>query len=186
MKGKNQSAGVTVNKSRIDQVKTQTELAKTRREQVRTRTELAKTRREQARTRAELVKTRREQVKTRAELAKTREEKTEIRTEQVEKALGRVVHKEFDMHHIISAPHLKKLPLNEFTIERTTLEGLTNRQREILQLIAESHNTKQIAGILKVSSKTVEYHRKKLMAALNVYDIPGLVRFALRAGLILS
>jgi len=64
------------------------------------------------------------------------------------------------------------------------LEQLTARQREILQLIAEGQNTKGIAEILKVSPKTVEYHRLKLMSVLNVHDIPGLVRFALREGLI--
>jgi DNA-binding CsgD family transcriptional regulator len=64
------------------------------------------------------------------------------------------------------------------------LERLTIRQREILQLIAEGQNTKQIGGILNVSPKTVEYHRMKLMAGLDLHDIPGLVRFAMRAGLI--
>jgi DNA-binding CsgD family transcriptional regulator len=59
---------------------------------------------------------------------------------------------------------------------------LTGRQREILQLIAEGQNTKGIAELLKVSPKTVEYHRMKLMNCLNVHDIPGLVRFALRVG----
>ncbi len=54
----------------------------------------------------------------------------------------------------------------------------------MLQLIAEGQNTKAIAAILNVSPKTVEYHRKKLMDALDVYDIPGLVRFALRTGLV--
>src|SRR5438093_1120636 len=43
-----------------------------------------------------------------------------------------------------------------------------------------------IALILKVSPKTVEYHRAKLMERLNIYDIPGLVRFALRSGLVLQ
>ena len=52
------------------------------------------------------------------------------------------------------------------------------------RLIAEGQNTKKIAEILKVSPKTVEYHRMKLMNCLNVHDIPGLVRLALRAGLI--
>jgi DNA-binding CsgD family transcriptional regulator len=64
------------------------------------------------------------------------------------------------------------------------LQRLTIRQREILQFIAEGQNTKQIAEILKVSPKTVEYHRMRLMAGLKLHDIPGLVRFALRAGLI--
>ena len=61
---------------------------------------------------------------------------------------------------------------------------MTGRQREVLQLIAEGQNTKGIGDILKVSPKTVEYHRMKLMDSLNLHDIPGLVRFALRVGLI--
>ena len=61
---------------------------------------------------------------------------------------------------------------------------LTSREVEVLQLIAEGQNTKQIGDLLKVSPKTIEYHRTKLMASLNLHDIPGLVRFALRVGLI--
>jgi DNA-binding NarL/FixJ family response regulator len=64
------------------------------------------------------------------------------------------------------------------------LEQLTPRQREILQLLAEGQTTKAIASILKVSDKTVEYHRAKLMAALKIFDLPGLVRFAMRTGVI--
>lgn len=64
------------------------------------------------------------------------------------------------------------------------LEELTTRRREILQLIAHGQNTKQIAGILKISPKTVEYHRLKLMDGLDIHDIPGLVRFALTVGLV--
>ena len=61
---------------------------------------------------------------------------------------------------------------------------LTARQREILQLIAEGQNTKAIGSLLNVSPKTVEYHRAQLMERLNIYDIPGLVRFASRSGLV--
>jgi DNA-binding NarL/FixJ family response regulator len=64
------------------------------------------------------------------------------------------------------------------------LEGLTPRQREILQLIAEGHSTKEIAWTLKVSGKTVETHRAQLMDRLGIYDVAGLVRFAIRCGLI--
>jgi DNA-binding NarL/FixJ family response regulator len=74
--------------------------------------------------------------------------------------------------------------LQGIAARKSPLEQLTGRQREILQLIAEGQNTKRIADILSVSPKTVEYHRMKLMECLHVYDIPGLVRFALRAGLI--
>jgi DNA-binding NarL/FixJ family response regulator len=61
---------------------------------------------------------------------------------------------------------------------------LTSRQREILQLIAEGRSTKDIASELEVSVKTVETHRAQLMDRLGIRDVPGLVRFAIRSGLI--
>ena len=70
------------------------------------------------------------------------------------------------------------------TGDRSWLERLTPRQREILQLIAERHSTKEIAVILNISIKTVETHRAQLMQRLDIHDVPGLVRFAIRAGLV--
>ena len=69
--------------------------------------------------------------------------------------------------------------------EPDPLDGLTTRQREILQLIAEGQSTKEIAGILEISVKTVESHRLRMMDRLGIHDVPGLVRFAVRAGLVL-
>lgn len=66
------------------------------------------------------------------------------------------------------------------------IEQLTARQREILQLIAEGRNTKEIAGTLDISVKTVEAHRLHLMARLDIHDVPGLVRYAIRSGLVSS
>lgn len=63
------------------------------------------------------------------------------------------------------------------------LEQLTPRQREILQLIAEGQGTRAIAERLHVSVKTVETHRQQLMERLDIHDVAGLVRFAIRAGL---
>jgi DNA-binding NarL/FixJ family response regulator len=74
--------------------------------------------------------------------------------------------------------------LRESKEEPGPLEGLTTRQREILQLIAEGRSTKEIADILDVSIKTVETHRLRLMDRLDIHDVPGLVRFAIRAGLV--
>ena len=68
--------------------------------------------------------------------------------------------------------------------DRALIERLTPRQREILQLIAERHNNSDISRILEISIKTVETHRAQLMARLDIYDVPGLVRFAIRAGLV--
>ena len=64
------------------------------------------------------------------------------------------------------------------------LAKLSSRQREILQLIAEGQSTKNIAQRLNVSVKTVETHRAQLMERLEIHDVPGLVRFAIRVGLI--
>jgi DNA-binding NarL/FixJ family response regulator len=84
----------------------------------------------------------------------------------------------------MSARLLKKLPLQHLAHQKTPLESLSERQREILQLIAEGQTTKAIAIILNLSPKTVEYHRAKLMERLGIFDVPGLVRFALQSGLI--
>jgi DNA-binding NarL/FixJ family response regulator len=105
-------------------------------------------------------------------------------TAELATALQRVAHGEIYLSQEISTRLPKSFPLNGIANRKSPLEQLTGRQREILQLIAEGQNTKGIAEILKVSPKTVEYHRMKLMGCLNVHDIPGLVRFALRVGLI--
>jgi DNA-binding NarL/FixJ family response regulator len=64
------------------------------------------------------------------------------------------------------------------------LDALTPRQREILQLAAEGHSSKEIAQRLELSHRTVEAHRAQLMERLGVHDLAGLVRFAVRVGLI--
>jgi DNA-binding NarL/FixJ family response regulator len=66
------------------------------------------------------------------------------------------------------------------------LERLTPRQREVLQLIAQGCTTKEIARKLKIGLKTAETHRSQLMQELDIHDIAGLVRFAIRSGLISS
>jgi DNA-binding NarL/FixJ family response regulator len=70
--------------------------------------------------------------------------------------------------------------------EETPGEALTPRQREVLQLIAEGRTTKQIARRLDLSVKTVETHRTQLMKQLDLHDVAGLVRYAIRTGLISS
>lgn len=105
-------------------------------------------------------------------------------TAELATALQRVSSGEIYLTREISNRLVNKLPLQQLAHQQSPLEKLTGRQREILQLIAEGQTTKAIALILKVSPKTVEYHRSKLMERLNVFDIPGLVRFALQSGLI--
>ena len=105
-------------------------------------------------------------------------------TAELPTALERVMGGEIYLAREISNRLVKKLPLHQIAHHKSPLEKLTERQREILQLIAEGQTTKAIALILKVSPKTVEYHRAKLMERLEIFDIPGLVRFALQTGLI--
>lgn len=68
--------------------------------------------------------------------------------------------------------------------DETELEELTPRHRQILQLIVEGNTNKQIAELLHLSIKTVEAHRAELMHRLDIHDIPGLVRYAMRTGII--
>jgi DNA-binding NarL/FixJ family response regulator len=63
-------------------------------------------------------------------------------------------------------------------------EELTPRQREILQLVAEGHTTKQIARRLHIGVKTVDAHRAQLMERLDIHNVAGLVRYAIRTGVI--
>ena len=63
-------------------------------------------------------------------------------------------------------------------------DPLTLREREVLQLIAEGHRTKQVASLLSIGVKTAESHRGRIMNKLGIHDTAGLVRYAIRRGLI--
>jgi DNA-binding NarL/FixJ family response regulator len=69
---------------------------------------------------------------------------------------------------------------NYATKEKQTLSPLTNRERTIVQLIAEGHSNKSIAQTLSISSKTVETHRASVMRKLNLASSATLVRYAIR------
>jgi DNA-binding NarL/FixJ family response regulator len=101
-------------------------------------------------------------------------------TAELPTAVRQVMGGEIYLSKEISDRLVRKLPLQQVAHRKSPLEELTERQREILQLIAEGQTTKAIALILKLSPKTVEYHRSKLMERLRIFDVPGLVRFALQ------
>ena len=65
-----------------------------------------------------------------------------------------------------------------------SLNVLTSREREVLQLIAEGHTNKAIAHLLKLSVKTVDVHRSHIMEKLHIHDVTGLVKYSIRKGLI--
>jgi len=67
---------------------------------------------------------------------------------------------------------------------RSAADFLTDREREVLQLVAESYSTKEIAAKLGISVKTVDNHRTNLMRKLNLHNVASLTRYALEIGLI--
>jgi len=86
------------------------------------------------------------------------------------------------------SPPVSKRVVDEY-VSRTggtpdPLASLTRRQREILQLVAEGHTSKDIGQRLGLSYRTVETHRNQMMKRLGVTDIAGLVRFAVRSGVV--
>jgi DNA-binding NarL/FixJ family response regulator len=104
-------------------------------------------------------------------------------TEELRLALRAVSKGETYLSPVISKSVIDNLiALSEGKSEPTDV--LTPRQREILQLIAEGKSTKEIAAVLGVSVKTVETHRTQLMNRLDIHDIAGLVRYAVRTGLV--
>lgn len=86
------------------------------------------------------------------------------------------------------SPAVASIVLRDALGDRPTGEGeeLSTREREVLQLVAEGKSSPQIAGLLSISVKTVEGHRSHIMAKLNIRDLAGLVRYAVRVGLVSS
>ncbi len=86
------------------------------------------------------------------------------------------------------SPTISKRVIDEYLMRTGTaqspVEQLTRRQREILQLIAKGYTSKEMAQMLSLSPKTVETHRTQLMKQLDIHDVAGLVRYAIRIGLV--
>jgi DNA-binding NarL/FixJ family response regulator len=63
-------------------------------------------------------------------------------------------------------------------------DPLTARERQVLQLVSEGHTTKEVANVLGISVKTADTHRASIMRKLDIHETAGLVRYAVRSGLI--
>jgi DNA-binding NarL/FixJ family response regulator len=83
------------------------------------------------------------------------------------------------------SPSISAEPLSERTPSASEpITDLTPRQLEVLTLISEGSSTKDIARSLNISVKTVESHRSQLMERLNIHDVAGLTRYAIKKGLV--
>ena len=81
--------------------------------------------------------------------------------------------------------YLSRIPASDASVAEPH-ERLTPREREVLQLAAEGHSTRAIAGLLCLSTKTVEHHRASVMTKLGLHGQTELVKYAIRVGLVES
>jgi DNA-binding NarL/FixJ family response regulator len=104
-------------------------------------------------------------------------------TEELELAIRSVARGETYLSPPVSKPVIMEY-IRRTNVGLTSRERLSPRQAQILKLIAEGRTTKQVALELAISVKTVETHRSALMARIGVHDVAGLVRYAVKVGLV--
>jgi RNA polymerase sigma factor (sigma-70 family) len=91
-------------------------------------------------------------------------------------------------NRIFLSPEINQVVVKEYLekskqLDQPAYSVLTEREREVVQLIAEGKSTKEIAAVLKISVKTVETYRQRTMDKLNINNIADLIKFAIREGL---
>jgi len=101
----------------------------------------------------------------------------------------RAIHRVHSGHNYLSQ-EISEAVVNEyvkhrggFTLEKSPLESLSKREREILQLVVEGKSSTEISNVLFLSPKTVDTYKSRLMKKLNVKDFPSLIRFAIKHGI---
>jgi DNA-binding NarL/FixJ family response regulator len=104
-------------------------------------------------------------------------------TEELELAIRSVARGETYLSPPVSKPVIMEY-IRRTNVDLSSREGLSSRQTQILKLIAEGRTTKQVALQLAISVKTVETHRSALMKRIGVRDVAGLVRYAVKVGLV--
>ncbi len=92
---------------------------------------------------------------------------------------------------VFLSPTISKVVVKEYikhtegeSREFDSLDVLTSREREVLQLIAEGHTNREIARLLKLSVKTIDVHRARIKEKLNISDTAGLIKYSIRKGMI--
>lgn len=104
--------------------------------------------------------------------------------DELERAIRAVVRGERYLAPSVSHHVIDRFLRTESGAQAGGEPGLSARQREVLQLIAEGRSTREMAERLNLSVKTVETHRAQLMQRLEIFEVAGLTRYALRIGLI--
>lgn len=106
-----------------------------------------------------------------------------VKTQAVEELVHAI--KEASRGAVYLSPSVSRAAVQAY-LDKAELpkDPLTAREREVLQLVAEGKTTKEIAGMLSMSSKTAESHRGRIMEKLGIHNTAGLVRYSIRHGLI--
>jgi DNA-binding NarL/FixJ family response regulator len=85
---------------------------------------------------------------------------------------------------IYLSPSISQVVVQAFlTLTEVSPDPLSARERQVLQMVAEGNTCKDVARIMGISARTVEGHRSQIMDKLNIHDVAGLVRYAIRNGL---
>ncbi len=100
--------------------------------------------------------------------------------EELLKAIETILKGEKYFSDIIKDAYMKSV----FNKEKETISALTKREKEVLKLIAEEHTTQEIADMLFLSKHTIESYRKNLISKLNVRNLAGLTKYAIKLGLV--
>jgi DNA-binding NarL/FixJ family response regulator len=86
---------------------------------------------------------------------------------------------------IYLSPHVSRAVVEAYLSKTNVpVDPLTPRERQVLQMVGEGRSTKDVAAILGISAKTAESHRARLMRKLDIHETAGLVRYAIRRGLV--
>ncbi|MGZ8384539.1 MAG: response regulator [Nitrospira sp.] len=104
---------------------------------------------------------------------------------ELAQAVQSVLHGNFYVTPLIARDVVTSF-LNPEQSRSATMDDLTTRQREILQLVAEGFSAKEIADQLKISHRTVEFHKAKIMEQLHLHTTIDLVKYAMAQGLVTS
>ena len=89
-----------------------------------------------------------------------------------------------DRGEVYLSPKISKAVVQAYLTNEGPSGQLSVRERQVLQLVGEGHSTKKIASLLGISVKTADTHRTKLMEKLDIHQTAGLVRYAIRNGLL--
>jgi len=104
--------------------------------------------------------------------------------QELVEAIRTVMKNQIYLSHQLAASFFGEYPGKPSGSSPSAYELLTNREREVLQMLAEGKSTKQIAAILNIGVKTVETHRWRMMKKLEIDNVADLTKYAIRQGLI--